>query len=183
MLSHAIARRYAKGLLEAVAVIASGHETKIKEDLASLVQAIDGHDGLKLLLMMHPAVSVQQKQAILGKIMETMELHATARRFDDVLAEKERLDHLALISDLYGELVDEKAGVVNAEITTAAPLDSGQVAQLEKSLHEATGGEVRISRKTDPQLLGGVVTRIGDVVYDGSLQGQLARIRELLEST
>ena len=132
MLSHAIARRYAKGLLEAVAVIASGHETKIKEDLASLVQAIDGHDGLKLLIMMNPAVSVQQKQAILGKIMETMELHATARRFVDVLAEKERLDHLALISDVYGELVDEKAGVVNAEITTAAPLDSGQVAQLEK---------------------------------------------------
>ena len=51
MLSHAIARRYAKGLLEAVAVIASGHETKIKEDLASLVQAIDGHDGLKLCLL------------------------------------------------------------------------------------------------------------------------------------
>jgi len=98
-------------------------------------------------------------------------------------AEKERLDHLSLISDVYAELVDEKSGVVNAEITTAAPLDPGQVAQLEKSLHEATGGEVRISRKTDPQLLGGVVTQIGDVVYDGSLQGQLARIRELLEST
>lgn len=115
--------------------------------------------------------------------METIGLDATSRRFVDVLAEKERLDHLSLISDVYAELVDEKSGVVNAEITTAAPLDPGQVAQLEKSLHEATGGEVRISRKTDPQLLGGVVTQIGDVVYDGSLQGQLARIRELLEST
>ena len=120
MLSHAIARRYAKGLLEAVAVIASGHETNIKEDLASLVEAIDGHDGLKLLIMMNPAVSVQHKKAILGKIMETMALDATARRFVDVLAEKERLDHLALISDVYGDLVDQTSGVVNAEITTAA---------------------------------------------------------------
>ena len=183
MLSHGIARRYAKGLLEAVAEIASGREANIKDDLASLVEAIDGHDGLKLLIMMNPAVSVQQKQAILGKIMETIGLDPTVKRFVDVLAEKQRLDHLSLISDVYGELVDEKSGVVNAEITTAAPLGSGQVAQLEKSLHESTGGEVRISRKTDPQLLGGVVTRIGDVVYDGSLQGQLARIRELLEST
>ena len=94
MLSHAIARRYAKGLLEAVAVIAAGRETNIKEDLASLVEAIDGHDGLKLLIMMNPAVPVQQKKAILGKIMEAIGLDATSRRFVDVLAEKERLDHL-----------------------------------------------------------------------------------------
>ena len=73
--------------------------------------------------------------------------------------------------------------IPNAKFASLPGLDHGQVAQLEKSLHEATGGEVRISRKTDPQLLGGVVTQIGDVVYDGSLQGQLARIRELLEST
>ena len=100
MLSHAIARRYAKGLLEAVAVIAAGRETNIKEDLASLVEAIDGHDGLKLLIMMNPAVPVQQKKAILGKIMEAIGLDATSRRFVDVLAEKERLDHLSLISDV-----------------------------------------------------------------------------------
>ena len=64
---------------------------------------------------------VQQKKAILGKIMEAIGLDATSRRFVDVLAEKERLDHLSLISDVYAELVDEKSGVVNAEITTAAP--------------------------------------------------------------
>ena len=99
MLSHGIARRYAKGLLEAVAVIATGREANINEDLASLVEAIDGHDGLKLLVMMNPAVSVQHKQAILGKIMEAIGLDPTSRRFVDVLAEKQRLDHLSLISD------------------------------------------------------------------------------------
>ena len=61
------------------------------------------------------------------------------------------------------------------------PLNPEQAAELEKSLREATGAEVRISKKTDPELLGGVVTRIGDVVYDGSLRGHLARIRERLE--
>ena len=183
MLSYTVARRYAKGLLEAVAVIAPGSETKTKDQLDAVVEAIEGHDGLKLLIMMNPAIGVQDKQAILGKIMDTIGLDAAARRFVDVLAEKERLDHLSLIVEVYGELVDQNSGVVNAEITTAAPLNSAQIAHLEAALREATGGEVRISQSTDPQVLGGVVTRIGDVVYDGSLQGHLARIRERLEST
>ena len=96
---------------------------------------------------------------------------------------KERLDHLSLIAEVYGDLVDEHFGVVTAQITTATPMNPGQIAELEASLRQSTGGEVRISRNTDPQLLGGVVTRIGDVVYDGSVKGHLARIRERLEST
>ena len=182
MLSHTVARRYAKGLFEAVAAIAPGSENKVKDQLGALVATIEGHAGLKLLIR-NPAIDEQQKKAILGKITETIGLDETARRFVDVLAEKMRLDHLSLIAEAYGELVDEHSGVVTAHITTATPLNPGQIAELEASLREATGGEVRISRNTDARLLGGVVTRIGDVVYDGSLQGHLARIRERLDST
>lgn len=182
MLSHTVARRYAKGLLQAVVAVAPGSETKVKDQLDELIETIEGHDGLKLLVR-NPAIDAQQKQAILGKITETLAFDGTTRRFVDLLAEKKRLDHLSLIVDVYGELVDEHFGVVTAEITTATPMNPGQIAELEASLREALGGEVRISRNTDPRLLGGMVTRIGDVVYDGSIQGHLARIRERLEST
>jgi len=182
MLSHTIARRYAKGLLEAVIEVAPGQERAVNEELAALVAAIDGHDGLKLLVI-NPSIPAQQKTVILSKISETLGLSATVRRFVDVVAEKQRLDHLTLIAEVYGELVDEHLGVVTADITTSVPLNPGQVEQLEESLRAATGGEVRLTRRTDSELLGGVVTRIGDVVYDGSLRGHLERIRERLESS
>jgi F-type H+-transporting ATPase subunit delta len=182
MLSHTVARRYAKGLLEAVSQIAPGSERKVGDELAALVRTIDGHDGLKLLAV-NPAIPAQQKTAILGKISALLDVSDPVRRFLDVVSEKQRLDHLGLIAEVYGDLVDEHLGVVTAEITTSIPLNPGQVAELEQSLRQATGGEVRINRHTDPELLGGVVTRIGDVVYDGSVKGHLERIRERLESS
>jgi F-type H+-transporting ATPase subunit delta len=182
MLSHTIARRYAKGLLEAVVEVAPGHERAVREQLDTLVETIEGHDALHLLVV-NPAVLPQHKTAIFGKISEQLDLDPIVRRFIDVVAEKQRFDHLALIAKAFGTLVDEHLGVVTADITTSIPLNPGQVAQLESSLRQATGAEVRINRHTDPSLLGGVITRIGDTVYDGSVRGHLARIRERLESS
>jgi len=182
MLSHTVARRYAKGLIDAVGEVAPGSEGAVNDELVELVQTIQSHDGLKLLLM-NPAIPAAHKTAIIGKISETMGVSPVVRRFLDVVADKQRLDHLALIAEVYASLVDEHLGVVSAEITTSVPLNPGQIAQLEASLREATGGEVRLKRHTDPELLGGVVTRIGDVVYDGSVKGHLERIRERLESS
>ncbi len=182
MLSQTVARRYAKGLLDAVAEIAPGSEQAVGKDLSALVETIHGHPGLALLVV-NPAISTTHKTAILGKISETLNLREPVPRFIGILAEKQRLDHLPLIASVYAGLMDEHLGVVTAEITTATPLNPGQIAQLESSLREATGGEVRITRHTDPKLVGGVITRIGDVVYDGSVKGHLERIRERLESS
>lgn len=181
MLSHTVAHRYAKGLLDAVASVAPGHEQAVKEQLDALVEAVEGHDALQLLVV-NPAISAQQKKAILSKISETLGVSDLVVRFVDVVADKERLDHLALMAEAYGKLLDEHLGIVSAEVTTSTPLNPGQTAELENSLRRATGAEVRIARRTDPELLGGVVTRIGDVVYDGSLRGHLERIRQRLES-
>ncbi len=182
MLSHTVARRYAKGHLEAVGELAPGKEREVGEQLAALAELIDGHNGLKLLIV-NPAIPASEKAAVLGRISETIGLDAVTRRFVDLLAEKQRLDHISLIAKVYGELVDEHLGVVTAQITTSVPLNPGQVAELETSLRQACGGEVRLSRHTDPELLGGVVTRIGDTVYDGSVKGYLERMRERLGSS
>ena len=182
MTSRTVARRYAKGLLEATSMVAPGQERALLDQLNSLVETIQGHDALQLLVA-DPTIASTEKQAILGKIGEQLQGSDVFLRFIDIVAEKERLDHLALIARVYAELVDKHLGIVNAEVTTPVPLNPGQAAELEKSLRETTGADVRISRKTDPELLGGVVTRIGDVVYDGSLRGHLTRIRERLEQS
>ena len=180
MASRTVARRYAKGLLEAASTAAPGQEQTLLDQLNAVVEIVQGHDALKSL-MVSSAIALTEKKAILSKIGKTLQAGELLARFLDVLAEKERLDHLSLIARVYAELVDDHLGIINAEVTTPVPLNPEQEAELEKSLREATGAEVRISKKTDPELLGGVVTRIGDVVYDGSLRGHLARIRERLE--
>ena len=182
MTSRTVARRYAKGLLEAAATAAPGHEQELREQLAALVEVIASHEGLQLLVM-NPVIRGSQKRAILTDIGSRLGLHQVLTRFIEIVAEKERLDHLEVISTVYAELVDEHLGIVTAEVTTPTALNPGQRADLEASLRAATGGEVRLSARTDEALLGGIVTRIGDMVYDGSLRGHLARIRERLESS
>jgi F-type H+-transporting ATPase subunit delta len=182
MLSRTVARRYAKGLLDAIASVAPGRESAVQEQLRNLVETIESHPALRLVIA-NPAIPGQQKAAILGKIGENTGVDGILIRFLDVVADKERLDHLSLIAKVYGELVDQHLGIVTAKITTARPLNPGQIAELEASLREATGATVRLERDTDPGLVGGVVTRIGDVIYDGSIRGHLARIRERLESS
>jgi F-type H+-transporting ATPase subunit delta len=182
MQSQTIARRYAKGLLEAVGEMAPGTEKAVSAELDALVETIESHDDLRLMVA-NPAIPSTKKTAVFHQILAITGGSIVVRNFLGVLADKQRLDQLQLIASVYSALVDARLGIVTAEITTSAPLNPGQVAQLEQSLRDATGGEVQITRHTDPSLIGGVVTRIGDVVYDGSVKGHLERIRQRLESS
>ena len=76
------------------------------------------------------------------------------------------------------QVLDERAGIVSAEITSARPVSDKTKALLEDKLGQLTGKKARLSFATDETLLGGIVTRIGSTVYDGSVSNQLRRLRE-----
>jgi len=84
--------------------------------------------------------------------------------------------------DVYRERLMEHQQVVRAEVTTAAPLSADRVAQLQKKLADITGRKVDMTTTVDPSIIGGVVTRIGSTVYDGSIASQLAKLREKLSA-
>ncbi len=67
---------------------------------------------------------------------------------------------------------------MDAEVTTAVPLGDAQIARLREALAQATGQQVTVSTRVDPAVIGGAVTRVGSVVYDGTLARQLARMKE-----
>jgi F-type H+-transporting ATPase subunit delta len=77
-------------------------------------------------------------------------------------------------------MIQAKSGRVTAEITSAQPLDAGQVQQITAALEKLSGKKVTIAKREDPELLGGVVAKIGDTVYDGSLRSQLRNLRDQL---
>lgn len=182
MVSRNVARRYAKGLLEAaIDARESVDEQQLSKELAAVSSVVDGHDGLQLVLV-NPAIGWEQKAGILAEIAERLQLQPLLRSFLRLLAEKERLDHLHLISQVFTAMVDEHRGVVTAEVLTPLELDGSQAAAVKDRLSAALQSEVRLKTRTEPELLGGLVTRIGDVVYDGSLRSHLSRIRRQLGS-
>jgi F-type H+-transporting ATPase subunit delta len=182
MVSRNVARRYAQGLLDAaIDARESADAEQLREQLSGISRVVESHDGLQLVLI-NPAIGWENKANILSEIADQLRLHRLLRSFLSLLAEKERLDHLHLIAEVFAAMVDEHRGVVTAEIATPYELEDPQAAAVKDRLSAALGRDVRLKTRTEPDLLGGLVTRIGDVVYDGSLRSHLSRIRRRLGS-
>ena len=77
-------------------------------------------------------------------------------------------------------MIEAKAGRVSAEIVSAKPLDPSQLSQITATLEKLSGKKVSVTSRQDPDLLGGVVAKVGDTVYDGSLRTQLRNLRDEL---
>jgi F-type H+-transporting ATPase subunit delta len=98
-----------------------------------------------------------------------------------LVLDKNRLNYLPQIVVSYGMLADELSGVVRPTLTSAMALDAAQVEEIKGTLAKYTGKRVVLKVVVDPALIGGVVTRIGDMAFDGSLKTQLTRIGDILQ--
>ncbi len=180
MINAAVARRYAKALLGAALDDNTDQgPDEASRELSALAETVERFNGLQLLLL-NPAIDSGRKASVLGEVAERLGASELTRRFVDVLAEHERIDHLVECAKSFSALVDAHHGVINAEITSPEPLSETELADLRDRLASTTGRTVKLQARTDPELLGGLRTRIGDIVYDGSLRHQLERMREQL---
>ena|SRR5215216_2502157 len=177
MSTRASAARYARALFD-IAITESNPEQAAREldEFAALLQS---HPDLQRVLL-NPAVPAANKRAVMQQLMERMQPSSPVRKLLLLLAERDRLELFADMRDVYSERLREHLQVIQAEITTAAPLPQEQAAQLQRRLAAATGRTVTMTTKVDPQIIGGVVTRIGSTVYDGSVATQLSAMRQRL---
>jgi F-type H+-transporting ATPase subunit delta len=100
-----------------------------------------------------------------------------------LLAERDRLVLLPDLLSAYRDRLLQHRNVIRAEITTTTPLPADRVKAIESSLARATGRTVSLSANVDPAIIGGVVTRMGSTIYDGSVTRQLQRMKEKLSWT
>jgi F-type H+-transporting ATPase subunit delta len=178
MTTRGSAARYARALLD-VAVEESMAE-RAELDLAAFADLLAQHADLHRALT-HPAVPAARKRALTGELTRRLATAGPVAKLLGMLADRDRL---ALVPDmlaLYRERLMAHQRVVRAEVTTAEPLAPEQEASLRERLARATGQTVTLTATVDPSIIGGVVTRIGSVVYDGSVAAQLAKMRERLE--
>jgi F-type H+-transporting ATPase subunit delta len=177
MSTRASAARYAKALFD-VAMSESTPE-QIERELAAFSDVVRGHADLQTVLV-SPAVPAARKGAVVAQLLERLQPSPPVRKLLLLLAERDRFELLPDLVSVYHERVMEHQKVVQAEVTTATPIPAEQAAQLQQRLGRSLGRTVTLTTKVDPSLIGGLVTRIGSTVYDGSVATQLASLRQRL---
>jgi F-type H+-transporting ATPase subunit delta len=100
----------------------------------------------------------------------------TTASFLQVLLVNQRLPQLQVIAERFALILDERAGLVAAHVTTARPIPETQQNALREALSQVTGSSVRLSFETDESIIGGLVARIGSTIFDGSVENQLQRL-------
>jgi F-type H+-transporting ATPase subunit delta len=131
-------------------------------------------------VLMNPSIATEQKLKVLDAIATRIGMFAQVRNFIAVIMNHQRLNELGEILAEYHAIADERAGLAEAEITSAHPLNDQDRAELEAQVAKLAGGRVRATYHQDATLLGGAVVRIGSTVYDGSIRGQLQQLKHKL---
>ncbi len=176
MIPGVIAKRYATALLELGTE--GGQLDALVDEMARAATAYEVSSELRSAFD-DPLVAPAAKKAILAELSERLGLGATAKNALGLLLDRRRIRALPAVSARLREMADAKRGILRAEVMTALPLPEEYFEQLQKQLERITGRRVALDRKLDPALVAGVVVRVGDTVYDGSL---VARIRQMKET-
>ena len=171
-----VARRYAQALYQEAA--ASGVTDQVDADVQILGDTMTGSRELKRLFE-SPVVSRAKKEAVLNRLFEGR-IGDLTTRFIALLVAKEREALVPAVVEAYRALRDEREGVVEAEVRSAQPLSSDEADRIKAGLEARAGQTVRMHLKVQPDLIGGLVVRLGDVVYDRSVRHQLDLLREQL---
>jgi F-type H+-transporting ATPase subunit delta len=175
----AISTRYAKALVDVVTEPGSNiNPQQAMEQLRQVAAMVASSEDLRNALL-SPAVSPGRKRAVVAKLVD---VHPKLRNFLFVVIDHRRVHEIPSMVEAFEVLLDEYLGFVRADVSSAMPLNDSQKAALEAQLTRVAGRKAKLDFKTDPALVAGVVARLGSKVYDGSVRGQLERLRATLLS-
>ena len=170
-----VARRYALALAD---VVTKTNETdSVRTELKSWEAMINANTDLQNAFR-NPAISHSSKEKVLENLIERAKPSRTTANFLRVLLRNNRLTELAEINEKFASVLEERSGVVSASVMSARPLPENVRAEMKTNLERLTGKTVNLNFRTDETLIGGVVTRLGSTVYDGSVRTQLEELKQ-----
>lgn len=174
----AAAKSYAKALFELARE--TDRVEPVGQELSRVRDLVAAHPELRAFLT-RPWEGALAKRKMVEELGGRLDVSKLVRDFFAMLAARGRVDQLDAITHTYRDLVDDHLGRVRARVRTLVPLTDDERRTLAGRLSRALGGRtVLIEEVVDPGLLGGFVAEIGSLIVDGSLDGQLARMRERL---
>jgi F-type H+-transporting ATPase subunit delta len=172
----AVASRYARAFAEVV-VDRRMNADKAIEELDSMSGLVMSSHELRNVFL-NPSVAHAQKLGLLDAIVARMGASKELRNFVAVLIDHHRIGHIDEVARLFKQELDQRLGIAETQVSSARELSKEEKQALEGQMHLITGQTVRATYTRDEKLLGGVVVRIGSTIYDGSVRGQLQKIRE-----
>ncbi len=176
MLDKSVAITYVNALLDIAAK--KGQMEQIEKDLALVSDVITKYGKLEKILF-HPSITRNEKKKLIKKIFGASASDLMVN-FLHLLVDRRRERILGFLPAIYKETVDATKGVINARVTTVAPLTESQMNGLKKRLDMLTGKKVEIEVVLDPQILGGILIRVGNKMIDGSIAGRLKSLKTRL---
>jgi len=172
-----IATRYARALADLVAP--SGDYRKVLEELQDFARVYRESPELKDVLV-SPAVGLPQKMKVLAAIAQRLGHSPLTFNFLRVLLANYRMPLLEEAIQAYRNIANDRLGIVQVVISSASDLSPAERESVAAQFRKLTGKRVELEFRIEGELLGGILAQIGSTVYDGSVRGNLARIREQL---
>ena len=180
MAADTIAKRYGKALNQLCDATQS--HTAVFQELKGFVALYNASDDLQEMVG-NPVVEQDAKKETLQIIVEKMELSQLAKNFLLYLVDRQRLEYVEAIVNDFESHIDEAAGRVRAEVTSATPLSAEEQGRIKTAVMKFSGcSEVVVETRVDASIIGGLVTRIGNVVLDGSVLNQIESMRDHLRT-
>ena len=173
-----IARRYAKALL--LIGKEDGKAETYREELDGLTKLLAGQPDLERAIN-NPLYPPADRRKVLEAVVQKLGLSEVMQSFLFLLFEKGRFGFLESISEFYAKLADDLKGIARASLVSATELGDDTVDKIRAALSQRTGKDIILDVQQDPELIGGIVTKIGDLVLDGSIKTQLVNMRESLK--
>ena len=173
-----IAKRYAKALFNLA--LEQGQIEQYGQELDEFVRLLGELPDLADAIE-NPLYPEATRKSVFLAVADKADMTPIMKSFIDLLVTKNRVQFLGDISEYYHKLVDAHANVARATVKAATPLDEQAIQEIATSLEKMTGKKVAIEFEQDPELIGGVLAQIGDLVLDGSVRRQLLNIKESLK--
>ena len=174
----AVARRYAKALL--LIGKEDGQTDAYRKELSGFAGLMEQEETLNQAIT-NPLYETSGRRNVLQKVIESLDVSKTMRSFLLLLFDKGRIGFVNSINEFYQKLADELNGIARASLVSATDLSDDTVEKIRVALSKKTNKEIILEVEQDPALIGGIVTQIGDLVWDGSIKTQLSNMRETLK--
>jgi F-type H+-transporting ATPase subunit delta len=170
-----VSLRYARGLIKASKDC--NEEKNVASQSALLLNVLADYPDLKKLLLSR-TINPLAKQAVTERLARKLELGDIIKNFIFLLIKKGRIAQIEDILLCYQNELDNQAGIRTAEVTVVKQLTARQQQKLKKKLSILTGYRIKLKINIFPDIIGGVIVKIGSVIYDGSLKQQLQTLKK-----
>jgi F-type H+-transporting ATPase subunit delta len=177
LITSKVSKRYAKALVDLSKTQSKLGE--VGEELSKVSELLEKEETLRYIFF-NPAIAPGQKSLALKELSERLRLSPLTANFLNLLLRKGRFQNLPDITEQYRIFWDEILNRATAEVQSTMELSEEMKIRLREKLSQVTGKQIILKTSTNPELLGGIVTKIGSMVFDGSVRTQLERMKEKL---